>query len=610
MSHHPRQIFRKLSFTSSSSRIAVLILRIIVLFALFLTSVTNRTAATASSSIPNSRQSSSTIIQVKLREDSQEQAIDGWLPPDLKNSVVNVSPLFSLPDRELTKLTTTGVDRSAQKLANLNLWFVITVEPATDSTSFMEHMRSLSSVEIVEPAPLPHPLPAITPALSESQGYLYDAPDGINATYSWSIPGGNGTGIKIYDLEYSWNQTHEDLSKARGVPLLLSPGDLAIDPFNEYNHGTAVLGELIADNDTKGVTGISWGADVGLVPVNTANMGYNPANAILLAVADGSPGDVILIEQQMTVCGLEFGGFGPSEWISSVFDAIKVATANGFVVVEAAGNGGIDLDQSGCDNLFNRSVRDSGAIIVGGGNQPEIGNDRERSTVSSYGSRVDLQGWAGGVTSTGYGTIYWNEDDPYNPDFWYTDYFNGTSSAAPMVAGAVANLQGIALKTFGRPLTPNQIRTLLVRTGSPQLGNTDEHIGPRPDLFQAIADLNDQPVVIDIKPDSSTNHVNPRSRGRIRVAVLSTPDFNTLTVVDTNSLTFGRTGAEDSLVRCKQRGRDVNHDGLRDLICEFSILAAGFQKGDSVGFLEGMTVDGVPISGQDFVIVGNASDEH
>ena len=60
---------------------------------------------------------------------------------------------------------------------------------------------------------------------------------------------------------------------------------------------------------------------------------------------------------------------------------------------------------------------------------------------------------------------------------------------APMIAGAAANLQGIALNRFGAPLPPSQITALLVETGSPQLGNTAEHIGPRPDLFGAITQL-------------------------------------------------------------------------------------------------------------------------
>ena len=40
------------------------------------------------------------------------------------------------------------------------------------------------------------------------------------------------------------------------------------------------------------------------------------------------------------------------------------------VVVEAAGNGAVELDAPECEGWFDRSVRDSGAIIVGAG---EIG---------------------------------------------------------------------------------------------------------------------------------------------------------------------------------------------------------------------------------------------
>jgi hypothetical protein len=78
---------------------------------------------------------------------------------------------------------------------------------------------------------------------------------------------------------------------------------------------------------------------------------------------------------------------------------------------------------------------------------------------------------------------------PFNPAFFYTSTFNGTSSASPIVAGAVANLQGIAKNQFGTPLLPFQVRSLLRDTGSPQLGDTTQNIGPRPDLQAAIAEV-------------------------------------------------------------------------------------------------------------------------
>jgi hypothetical protein len=145
----------------------------------------------------------------------------------------------------------------------------------------------------------------------------------------------------------------------------------------------------------------------------------------------------------------------------------------------------VNLDQLACGTTFDRTVQDSGAIIVGAGLPPGSGADRQRELFSSYGSRVDVQGWGSGVRTTGYGTAYVDPDDPTNPNFWYAGSFGGTSSASPMVAGAAANLQGIATLQFGAPLTPLQMRDLLVNTGSPQQGDIKRHIGPRPDLRKA-----------------------------------------------------------------------------------------------------------------------------
>jgi len=115
------------------------------------------------------------------------------------------------------------------------------------------------------------------------------------------------------------------------------------------------------------------------------------------------------------------------------------------------------------------------------------GPDRSRLDFSNYGSIVDAQGWGREVTTTG-----GRHDNPgdlqggTDENKWYTDRFSGTSSASPIVVGAVGCCQG-ALKAVGRPLlTPADVRDLLRTTGSPQ---TDEpsrpatqRIGNRPDL--------------------------------------------------------------------------------------------------------------------------------
>jgi len=354
---------------------------------------------------------SSQTIHVKFREGTNVDLPLEVIPPGLTNAVASHTKLFSLPKQKLDELQARGRSHLGKTLPDLNRWVEITLQSGTDAAAFLEELKRLPSVEIAEPAPLPQPPPHITPDFTGNQGYLDPAPGGIEARFSWTIPGGNGSGVTIYDVEYSWHQTHEDLSKARGIPLLLNPSDSAADPFNDDNHGTAVLGEMIADNNTKGVTGISWGANIGLAPDNTSNLGYNPANAILLAVDNGSAEDVILVEQQFVVCGLNADpavglvAFGPVEWLSSVFQVIQAAVAQGFVVIEAAGNGNVNLDQVACGGSFDRTVRDSGAIIVGAGQPPSSGADRQRAGFSTFGSRVDLQGWGSDVATTGYGDL-------------------------------------------------------------------------------------------------------------------------------------------------------------------------------------------------------------
>ena len=442
---------------------------------------------------------SSKSIHVKFQEGTNvERPLEG-LPPGLIAAVVSHTKLFSLPEQKLNELRTRERSRLGTPSPDLNLWVEMTLQFGTDAAAFLAEMKRMPNIEIATSAPLPQPPPWIPPDFTRKQGYLDLAPGGIEARFSWTIPGGNGHGVTIYNVEYNWLQTHDDLSRAGAVILLLNPGDSNNPPgFEELGcpapcdrinreHGTVVLGAMVADHDTRGVTGISWGAKIGLAPANTLNLGYNPANAIILAVANGSAGDVILLEQQYPVCGLS--DFGPIEVLPSVFDAIQTAVAQGFVVVEAAGNGGVNLDQAACSGVFDRTLQDSGAIIVGAGQQPSSGVDRQREEFSSFGSRIDLQGWGSGVVTTGYGDLYMAPDRPADPGLWYTGGFNGTSSAAAIVAGAVATLQGIALAQSGVPLLPLQTRTLLVQTGSPQLGNIAEPIGPRPNLLKAAAQI-------------------------------------------------------------------------------------------------------------------------
>jgi hypothetical protein len=134
-----------------------------------------------------------------------------------------------------------------------------------------------------------------------------------------------------------------------------------------------------------------------------------------------------------------------------------------------------------------------------------------------------------------------------------------------------------------------------------------DFMGARLDLpFQTIVDPPFKPalqVSIDIKPGDVQNSVNPASQGKIPVAVLSTAYFDAPFLVDRTSLTFGRTGSEQSLAFCNAGGVDVNNDGLPDLLCHFSTEATGFTAGDTAGILKGRTTNGMSFTGQDAVTI-------
>ena len=108
-----------------------------------------------------------------------------------------------------------------------------------------------------------------------------------------------------------------------------------------------------------------------------------------------------------------------------------------------------------------------------------------------------------------------------------------------------------------------------------------------------------QYINIDIKPGDrhDVTRLDPKQKRDLPIALLSRrakgdrPAFNPLDAkVDT--ITFGRGGNENSLVRCLKERRDLNHDRIPDLVCLFDVPSAGFEEGDLVGKLKGETMNG------------------
>ena len=338
----------------------------------------------------------------------------------------------------------------------------------------------------------PRPVPAVAGAKDGSrtfepaQGYLASAPDGIGAQDVWKLPGAKGEGVTICDIEGNWDRKHEDLP--RGIQLL---GGTLVEEGGWRDHGTAVLGEMVSVPNKFGAVGISHKATA-VVHSAVMNGVFNAAGAIAGATSRLKAGDVILIELQAIGPN---GKYVAMQFWDDIFSAIVAATEKGITVVEAAGNGNENFDLA----VFNGTglQKDSGAIVVGAGIPPSnyfdhdnsyqlLGPPRSRIWFSNYGKIVNVQAWGWHVTTLGYGDAQGGESE----NTWYTLRFSGTSSASPIVTGAVACLQGRSKAKNGKPLSPTQVRQILMRTGTPQVAGKNvpllQRIGPQPDLAKAM----------------------------------------------------------------------------------------------------------------------------
>lgn len=105
-------------------------------------------------------------------------------------------------------------------------------------------------------------------------------------------------------------------------------------------------------------------------------------------------------------------------------------------------------------------------------------------------------------------------------------------------------------------------------------------------------------VQIDIKPGSLPNSINPGSRGRTPVAVLTTGSFDAVTV-DRTTVRFGATGKESSPAHSALE--DVDGDGDVDLILHFETEKTGIRCGDTSAALTGRTLSGRAIRGSDSI---------
>ncbi len=272
-----------------------------------------------------------------------------------------------------------------------------------------------------------------------------------------------GKTIKVGVIEFSALLNHEDLKDSDGRRVVnldpdVSFGDLFTLNPSWLNHGTATLGEIAAVENNFGVTGIAPDAEPWFFPIVTFQ-GGRAFTAWSNALVIFGPGDVLSASYGPRGCGTL--ATSPTMWT-----LFRTASDLGITICISAGNDCCDLGTAPQAN------GDSGAIIVGAGFAGSpwcrlgFSNFHKSPNSAPEDEEVHVQAWGTAVTTLGYGGLFLGND---NFDRSYTSTFSGTSSAAPMVAGLVADLQGFAKQFHGIPLMPNQIRDILTACPGPTL---------------------------------------------------------------------------------------------------------------------------------------------
>jgi subtilisin family serine protease len=251
--------------------------------------------------------------------------------------------------------------------------------------------------------------------------------DDINVTPVWDA-GITETAAKVAVIDSGVALDHPDLE----ANLLSEEGMDFVDgdsqPADQNGHGTHVAGTIGATgNNQTGVTGVAWKAP--LLPIRVLDAQGN--GSLEQAIA----GYTYAAAQGARVVNLSLGGSEPSQ---AEYDAIRAA--KDVLFVAAAGNDTADVDAT---DSYPCAYDLPNVLCVAA-----TGGSDELASFSNYGATtVDIAAPGVDILST-----YTNADG-----YWW---LNGTSMAAPHVAGAAALLIG----RHPAGLAPWQVREMLLST--------------------------------------------------------------------------------------------------------------------------------------------------
>ena len=326
----------------------------------------------------------------------------------------------------------------------------------------MRQIAADPAVEYVEVDQLlQHALTPNDPRYSQQWGYS-NANAGIRANQAWDLATGAGVVVAVLD---TGSTSHSDLN-ANTIAGYDMISDASVggdgngrdsnpaDPGDFYNgnpsswHGTHVAGTVAAvTNNGVGVAGTAFDAQVSHVRVLGRGGGYTSdiADGIVWASGGSVPG-VPANQNPAEVINLSLGGSGACG--NTTQNAINGAVSRGTTVVVAAGNSNANVSgftPANCANVIAVAATDQNG---------------SRASFSNYGAGIDVSAPGVGIMST------LNSGSTTPGSESYASY-NGTSMAAPHVAGVVALMQSVA----STPLAPAQVESILKSTARPLPGS-------------------------------------------------------------------------------------------------------------------------------------------